>query len=46
MTRAIAAALDGARLANLLTELGREAARRRFEVAPNPCVGAAVLYRR
>ena len=43
MTRAIADALDGARLANLLQELGREAARHRFEVAPNPCVGAAVL---
>jgi diaminohydroxyphosphoribosylaminopyrimidine deaminase/5-amino-6-(5-phosphoribosylamino)uracil reductase len=27
----------------LLAELGKEAARYRFDVAPNPCVGAAVL---
>ena len=30
-------------LASLLDELGREAAAQRFEVAPNPCVGAALL---
>ena len=30
-------------LARLLDELGREATARRFEVAPNPCVGAALL---
>ena len=35
--------LDETFLRALLTELGREAAAWRFEVAPNPCVGAAVL---
>ncbi len=30
-------------LGSLLDRLGREAAEYRFEVAPNPCVGAAVL---
>ena len=30
-------------LGSLLDRLGREAAQFRFEVAPNPCVGAAVL---
>src|SRR5437773_723706 len=43
MARGIAETLDEARLRTLLAELGREAARFRFEVAPNPCVGAAVL---
>src|SRR6187402_184362 len=35
--------LDETFLRALLTELGREARAWRFEVAPNPCVGAAVL---
>ncbi len=35
--------LDEALLTRLMTELESEAALRRFEVAPNPCVGAAVL---
>jgi diaminohydroxyphosphoribosylaminopyrimidine deaminase/5-amino-6-(5-phosphoribosylamino)uracil reductase len=35
--------LDEARLEKLLEELSREAARFRFDVAPNPCVGAAVI---
>lgn len=35
--------LDPRLLEDLLAELGREARRFRFEVAPNPCVGAAVL---
>lgn len=35
--------LDEGRLRQLLEELGREARRFRFEVAPNPCVGAAIL---
>ncbi len=43
MTRGIAETLDEARLRSLLVELGRAATRFRFEVAPNPCVGAAVL---
>jgi len=38
-------ALGEAELVGLMTELGREARRWRFEVAPNPCVGAAVLSR-
>jgi diaminohydroxyphosphoribosylaminopyrimidine deaminase/5-amino-6-(5-phosphoribosylamino)uracil reductase len=41
--RGSAQTLDEARLRTLLAELGREAQRFRFEVAPNPCVGAAVL---
>src|SRR5688572_18790864 len=40
---ATAPTLDETFLRQLLTELGREARRHRFEVAPNPCVGAAVL---
>lgn len=43
MTRGIADTLDEAKLGLLLTELGRESTRFRFEVAPNPCVGAAIL---
>lgn len=43
MTRGIAPALDDARLSTLLGELAVEAFRHRFDVAPNPCVGAAVL---
>ncbi|MBK7644293.1 MAG: bifunctional diaminohydroxyphosphoribosylaminopyrimidine deaminase/5-amino-6-(5-phosphoribosylamino)uracil reductase RibD [Planctomycetes bacterium] len=43
MTQVASAALDEAAIRRLLEELGREAARQRFEVAPNPCVGAAVL---
>lgn len=34
---------DLASLGTLLGDLGRAARERRFEVAPNPCVGAAVL---
>lgn len=34
---------EAARLRALLADLGREAQAWRFEVAPNPCVGAAVL---
>ena len=40
---ATAPTLDETFLTQLLAELGREAACHRFEVAPNPCVGAAVL---
>ena len=36
-------ALGPAHIVALLEELGREAALRRFETAPNPCVGAALL---
>lgn len=36
-------ALNPEALGSLLDRLGREAGRYRFEVAPNPCVGAAVL---
>lgn len=43
MTQGAAEILDEARLATLLAELGEEARRFRFEVAPNPSVGAAVL---
>jgi diaminohydroxyphosphoribosylaminopyrimidine deaminase/5-amino-6-(5-phosphoribosylamino)uracil reductase len=35
--------LESTELRSLLHELGTEAARFRFEVAPNPCVGAAIL---
>ena len=43
MTPGAADTLDEARLATLLRELGEEARRFRFEVAPNPCVGAAIV---
>jgi diaminohydroxyphosphoribosylaminopyrimidine deaminase/5-amino-6-(5-phosphoribosylamino)uracil reductase len=43
MLHSTAESLDEALLAPLLAELGREANRHRFAVAPNPCVGAAVL---
>jgi diaminohydroxyphosphoribosylaminopyrimidine deaminase/5-amino-6-(5-phosphoribosylamino)uracil reductase len=43
MIRSIAETLDEARLTKLLEELGEEARAYRFEVAPNPCVGAALL---
>lgn len=43
MTRGIAETLDEARLVTLLQELGQAARQHRFDVAPNPCVGAAVL---
>jgi len=43
MIRGITAGLDQARLSRLMEQLGREARARRFDVAPNPCVGAAVL---
>ena len=43
MTQAESATLDEAVIRRLLEELAREAGRYRFEVAPNPCVGAAVL---
>lgn len=43
-TRAsIAEGLEPGFVWSTLAELGREAARFRFEVAPNPCVGAAVM---
>jgi diaminohydroxyphosphoribosylaminopyrimidine deaminase/5-amino-6-(5-phosphoribosylamino)uracil reductase len=43
MIRSIAESLDEVRLTQLLAELGAEARTFRFEVAPNPCVGCAVL---
>jgi diaminohydroxyphosphoribosylaminopyrimidine deaminase/5-amino-6-(5-phosphoribosylamino)uracil reductase len=43
MTRGSAATLDETQLATLLHELGQAAGEFRFEVAPNPCVGAAVI---
>lgn len=43
MIRGVADTLDEARLAVLLKELGERAREMRFEVAPNPCVGAAVI---
>lgn len=43
MLQPTANSLDEALLIRLLTELGSEAREFRFEVAPNPCVGAAVL---
>jgi diaminohydroxyphosphoribosylaminopyrimidine deaminase/5-amino-6-(5-phosphoribosylamino)uracil reductase len=43
MTQATSDSLNETYLRELLTELGDQARRRRFEVAPNPCVGAAVL---
>ncbi|MFT5052835.1 MAG: diaminohydroxyphosphoribosylaminopyrimidine deaminase, partial [Chlamydiales bacterium] len=41
--RSVATALDEQALVTLLKELGESARRFRFGVAPNPCVGAAVL---
>jgi diaminohydroxyphosphoribosylaminopyrimidine deaminase/5-amino-6-(5-phosphoribosylamino)uracil reductase len=41
--RTPAALLNEEALARLLDELAREASVHRFEVAPNPCVGAALL---
>ncbi len=35
--------LDSTELSNLLQELAADAAQFRFDVAPNPCVGAAIL---
>ena len=43
MLQGTADSLDEATLVRLLSELGAEARPWRFEVAPNPCVGAAVL---
>lgn len=43
MLQRTAQSLDEALLARLLGELGAEARGFRFDVAPNPCVGAAVL---
>jgi diaminohydroxyphosphoribosylaminopyrimidine deaminase/5-amino-6-(5-phosphoribosylamino)uracil reductase len=43
MTRGLVESLDEARIALLLCELGEQAADHRFSVAPNPCVGAAIL---
>ena len=43
MTQALSTPADLRRIRGLLTELGAEARRFRFEVAPNPAVGAAVL---
>ena len=42
-TRTVSAPLDQAGLEALLGELGASAGAYRFRVAPNPCVGAAVL---
>jgi|LWDU01.1.fsa_nt_gi diaminohydroxyphosphoribosylaminopyrimidine deaminase/5-amino-6-(5-phosphoribosylamino)uracil reductase len=43
MNNSVTLGLDEALLSELLRELGREAKAFRFEVAPNPCVGAAAL---
>lgn len=43
MTRVVTEPLSEAALRGLLAELGREAREERFEVAPNPAVGAALL---
>lgn len=43
MTQATTHSLNETYLRELLTELGEAARRHRFEVAPNPAVGAAVL---
>ncbi len=43
MARGIAQTLSEPKLRSLLVDLGRAATRFRFEVAPNPCVGAAIL---
>ena len=43
MIRSLEDTIDQRHLAALLRELGESARRHRFEVAPNPCVGAAVL---
>jgi diaminohydroxyphosphoribosylaminopyrimidine deaminase / 5-amino-6-(5-phosphoribosylamino)uracil reductase len=43
MTHGLTASLDADLLEGILTDLGREASRFRFEVAPNPCVGAVIL---
>ncbi len=43
MTRGIAQTLSEVGMRSLLAELGRAATRFRFDVAPNPCVGAAIL---
>ncbi len=43
MNQVVRESLDEPRLSNLLRELGEEARAMRFSVAPNPCVGAAVL---
>jgi diaminohydroxyphosphoribosylaminopyrimidine deaminase/5-amino-6-(5-phosphoribosylamino)uracil reductase len=43
MLQRTAESLDEALLARLLEELGAAARAWRFEIAPNPCVGAAVL---
>ena len=43
MSPAMKTTVDARRLRGLLWELGRGAGASRFDVAPNPCVGAAVL---
>ena len=43
MTRGTAEALDEALVSRLLVELGEGARAYRFDVAPNPCVGAALV---
>ncbi|MDP6538348.1 MAG: bifunctional diaminohydroxyphosphoribosylaminopyrimidine deaminase/5-amino-6-(5-phosphoribosylamino)uracil reductase RibD [Planctomycetota bacterium] len=43
MIRGIATGLDEGRTTHLMEELCREAAAFRFDVAPNPCVGAALF---
>ena len=43
MSRGIVETLDRSEIRALLRDLGEEARRFRFVIAPNPCVGAAVL---
>ncbi|MDZ4771970.1 MAG: bifunctional diaminohydroxyphosphoribosylaminopyrimidine deaminase/5-amino-6-(5-phosphoribosylamino)uracil reductase RibD [Planctomycetota bacterium] len=43
MAESHAETLDSARLREILAGLGHDATRFRFDVAPNPCVGAAVV---
>lgn len=43
MARSDTQALDSTRLAEILSALAHDATRFRFDVAPNPCVGAAVV---
>jgi diaminohydroxyphosphoribosylaminopyrimidine deaminase/5-amino-6-(5-phosphoribosylamino)uracil reductase len=45
MSRSPLSTLGVEQLSSLLTELGTDARRFRFDVAPNPCVGAAIVAR-
>lgn len=45
MSRSPLTTLGDEQVSSLLAELGRDARRFRFDVAPNPCVGAAVIAR-